>query len=204
MAPSASVLMRAFRAADGSFFYWRAGAYDPNMDDATGDQTPPFPIVDYSDQIIAGFVEGPLARSDATAFPLAGLGTVGTPITFAAFMVQTPPGDDCRDYESISIWVVVTAAPTTPAVVTLTSIWSNKDTPAAPADLSPLRSDDAILDGESPQNIYEAQYDVTGTTAAVGFALGPFNVPVRGRTHLLGIKAVPGDVEGYCVAMRLA
>jgi len=204
VAATASLLMRAYRALDGSYFFWRAGAYDPTMSDATGSQTPPFPIVDYSDFVIAGFLEGPLARSDETAFALPGLGTPGVPITFGAGMtIQTAPGTDCRDYSSITVWVVITAAPSTPALLTLTSIWTNTPTPSTPADVGALRSDDAISNGDSPQNIYQAQYDVNGTTASSGAAQGPFNVPVRGRNHLLGIKSDVGDVEGYCIAMRL-
>lgn len=205
MAGTASVLMRAYRALDGSYFYWRAGAYDPGMDDAIGDQTPPFAKVSYSDQVIVGTVEGPLARTDPEAFALAGLGTPGVPITFgASTTVQTAPGIDCRDFSSISVWIVVTAAPSTPAVVTVQSLWTNKDTPATAADVGVLRSDDAIVAGASPQNIYQAEYAVSGTTAATGVALGPFNVPVRGRRHLLAIKSDVGDVQGYCIAMRFA
>lgn len=196
-----STLMRAYRAANGSFFTWRAGGYDPDMDDAS----PPFPKVDYSDHTVIGILGGPLARSDADGFNLPGLGTPAIPITFTVPQtVQSAPGTDCRDFSSISIWIVITAAPTTPAVVTLTSLWTNSDAPATQADVGALRSDDAIVDGLSPQNIYQATYDVTGTTVSSGAAQGPFNVPVRGRHHLLAIKSDTGDVEGYAVAMRLA
>lgn len=205
MSGQASVLMRAFRAANGSYHTWRAGAFDPTMSDAVGDQAPPFPVGDYSDHVAVAFLEGPLARTDEEAFALAGLGTPGSPITFTSgVIVETGPGVDCRDYSSISVWVIITAAPTTPAVVTLQSIWTNKEPPAAPSDVGALRSDDAIVDGVSPQNIYRAEYDVTGTTASSGAAQGPFNVPVRGRRHLVAIKSDVGDVEGYVIAMRFA
>ncbi|MDB4278134.1 hypothetical protein N9917_00890 [Deltaproteobacteria bacterium] len=205
MAATASILMRAFRVADGSFFMWRAGAYDPTMSDATGDQAPPFPTGDYSDQVQVGTLGGPLARSDADSFTVPGLGTSGAPVTFpgAGGIFNSPP-TECRDFTSISCWVVITAAPTTPAVVSLISAWSNKLTVAASADIGVQRSDDAIVDGVSPQNEYIAEYEIGGITAASGAALGPFNVPVRGRGHILIVKSDTGDVEGYVLAMRMA
>lgn len=205
MAGTASVLMRAYRALDGSFFYWRAGAYDPDMNDATGDQAPPFPKVGYSDQVVVGTVEGPLARTDPESFLLPGLGTPGSPVVFpnAGGIFNTPP-TDCQDFSSISLWVVLTATPTTPAVVSLSSAWSNKGTVAAAADIGVQRSDDAIVDGNSPQNQYIAEFTVSGPTAATGAALGPYNVPVRGRGHILILKSDTGDVEGYALAMRMA
>jgi hypothetical protein len=193
--------MRAYRAADGSFYTWRAGAYDPNMDDAS----PPFPKVDYSDHVQIGILGGPLARSDAEAFALAGLGTPGVPLTVTIPpIVQTPPGTDCRDFTSISVWFVVTAAPTTPAQVNVRSVWTNTSSPSGPEHQGILNSDDAILNGSSPQNVYTAEYTVNGTAAATGAALGPFNVPVRGRNHLIVISSDTGDVEGYAIAMRFA
>jgi len=205
LAATASVMMRAFRAANSSFFTWRAGAYDPTMSDAVGDQAPPFPIIDYSDHVLIGTIGGPLARTDPEAFLLAGLGTPGVPVTFTtAGVVETPPGVDCRDFESISLWVVVTAAPTTPAVVSVRSLWSNMATVSASADIGIQASDDSISAGISPQNGYTAEYAVTGTTVAVGVALGPYNVPVRGRRHLFGVESDTNDVEGYVLAMRMA
>jgi hypothetical protein len=192
--------MRAFRVADGSFYTWRAGAYDPAMADAT----PPFPKVDYSDHVQIGILGGPLARSDAEAFAVPGMGTPGTPVTLGVGGVgQTVPGTDCRDFASISAWFVVTAAPTTPAVVTLKSLWTNIDAAAVPADLGVQASDDAISAGVSPQNKYVAEYTINGTTAVEGAALGPFNVPVRGRRQILVAESSTLDVVGYMVAMRL-
>jgi len=204
VAATASVLMRAYRAADGSYHTWRAGGYDPDMSDAVGDQAPPFPIVDYSDHVVIGFLEGPLARSDANSFEI--IGTLASPVTFPTSGVFNIPGTDCRDYDSISCWVVVTAAPTTPAVVSLTSAWTNVDSGGAsgPEHLGVQRSDDAISSGISPQNQYQADFEVNAITAASGAALGPYNVPVRGRNHILIVKSDTNDVEGYVVAMRLA
>jgi hypothetical protein len=196
--------MRAYRSTDNSYHTWRAGNYDPTMSDAVGDQAPPHPIVQYSDFVVVGTLGGPLARTDAESFPLVGLGTVGVPITLP--MVSTPetaPGTDCRDYQSISVWFIVTAAPS-PAVVTMQSLWTNTSLAATAAEGGLLTSDDAILAGVSPQNPYQAEYTVTGTTAATGTALGPFNVPVRGRNHRLVIRSDTGDVEGYAVALRIA
>lgn len=205
MAGQQAFLMRAYRSIDGSFHTWRAGQYDPTMSEATGAQAPPHPVVDYSDFVVVGFLGGPLARSDAEAFAVPGLGTSGTPITFLSSSVQESlPGTDCRDFESISLWIVVTAAPTTPAVVSVRSLWANVDSPAAAADVGHQRSDDAILDGVSPQNNYVADFEVTGTTAATGIALGPYNVPIRGRRHIFAVESDTNDVEGYVVAMRLA
>jgi hypothetical protein len=196
--------MRAFRAADSSFHTWRAGAYDPTMSDATGDQAPPFPTGDYSDHVAIAFLEGPLARSDAEAFLLAGMGTPGSPATFAIdtgpSTVETAPGTDCRDFESISIWIVVTSVGTA-ATLTLSSAWSNVDAPSGAADIGIQRSDDAITDGDSPQNTYAAIYSFTGLP---GQALGPYNVPTRGRRHLLAVASDTGDLEGYALAMRMA
>lgn len=206
MAATASILMRAFRAADSSFFTWRAGAYDPTMSDATGDQAPPFPVGDYSDFVVLGTVEGPLARSDAEAFEI-GIGTSGAPVVFpSSGGAINSPGVDCRDYESISCWIVVTAAPTTPAVVEVTSAWTNVSgsNVDGPEDLGVQRSDDAITGGVSPQNEYRAQYTISGTTAATGAALGPYNVPVRGRNHILIVKSDTNDVVGYVLGMRMA
>lgn len=207
MAATASVLMRAYRAADGSYHTWRAGGYDPDMSDAVGDQAPPFPIVDYSDHVVIGFLEGPLARSDANSFEI-GIGTSGSPVVFPSGGggANNSPGIDCRDYDSISCWIVVTAAPTTPAIVSVTSAWTNVDSGgvSGPEHLGVQRSDDAISSGISPQNQYQADFEVNAITAASGAALGPYNVPVRGRNHILIVKSDTNDVEGYVVAMRLA
>jgi hypothetical protein len=197
--------MRAFRVADSSFHTWRAGAYDPTMSDATGSQAPPFPIVDYSDFVVIGTVGGPLARSDGDAFLLTGLGTPGTPITFAIdtgpSSVETVPGTDCRDFSSISLWVVVTTVGTA-TQVRLTSVWSNIDAAAVLAtDFGIQASDDEIAAGVSPQNTYRATYPLSGAPVT---ALGPYNVPVRGRRHLLVIDTDTGDLEGYVLAMRIA
>lgn len=204
MAASASILMRAFRVADSSFHTWRAGAYDPNMDDAVGDQAPPFPSGDYSDHVVIGFLGGPLARSDTDAFLLAGLGTPGTPVTFPGggpSIVETAPGTDCRDFESISLWVVVTAAPTLPSSVRIQSYWGHKDAVVGGTDGGIQPSDDAIVEGLSPQNNYQAEHSFTSLP---GIALGPYNVPVRGRRHVALIDSDTGDVEGYVLAMRIA
>lgn len=200
----ASVLMRAFRAADQSYHTWRAGSYDPNMDDATGDQAPPFPIIDYSDPVVIGFIGGPLARSDAEAFTVPGLGTSGTPITFLTAGVTQTTGTECRDFKSISVWVVITNAPTTPAVLSVRSIWTNTSSVGGAGDYGIQASDDAIVSGVSPQNRYIAEFTVTGTSAAVGFAHGPYNVPVRGRLHTLSLDSDTNDVQGYVLVMRLA
>ncbi|UCG88452.1 MAG: hypothetical protein JSW71_07890, partial [Gemmatimonadota bacterium] len=73
-----------------------------------------------------------------------------------------------------------------------------------PQDFGIQASDDAISAGVSPQNQYRAEYTVNGTTAATGAALGPYNVPVRGREHLLIVRSDTGDVEGYALVMRMA
>lgn len=205
MAGQQAFLMRAYRSIDGSFHTWRAGQFDPTMSEATGAQAPPHPTGEYSDFVVVGFLGGPLARSDADAFEVPGLGTSGVPITFTtAGVAEAPPGTECRDFESISVWVVVTNAPTTPSVVTVRSLWTNVDSVGSSADLGVQRSDDAILDGVSPQNKYLAEFEVTGTSASVGFALGPYNVPVRGRRHIVVVESSTNDVEGYVLAMRLA
>jgi hypothetical protein len=177
------------------------------MSDATGDQAPPFPPGDYSDHVVIGTVEGPLARSDAEAFEI-GIGTSGSPVVFPSGGggANNNPGVDCRDYEFISCWIVVTAAPTTPAVVEVTSAWTNVSgsNVDGPEDLGVQRSDDAIAAGVSPQNEFQRDYTINGTTAASGAALGPYNVRVQGRNHILIIKSDTGDVEGYAVGMRIA
>ena len=202
MAGTASVLMRAFRSIDGSFFTWRAGSYDPAMTDAVGDQTPPFPIVDYSDHVAIGFIGGPLARTDPTSFAPAGLGTSGTPVTFpvpGAPLLETSPGTDCRDFESISYWVNITnvAGGTT---LTLQAFWGMEETPAGAGDYGVQNSDDQIAAGISPQAAYTAQFTISGTTNAYG----PFNVPVRGRFCRLSVSSDNGAVEGYVRAIRFA
>lgn len=191
--------MRAYRAADGSYFTWRAGSYDPNMEDAVGDQAPPFPIIDYSDHVVIGFAGGPLARSDAEGFNLTGLGTSGTPVTFATApgTTETAPGTDCRDYRSITYWVYVTAAGTA-GTLSLKVSWASVEAAAA-SDFTAQKSDDAISGGLSPQNTYIGQFTVSGTAT-----LGPFNVPVRGRRSALTVETDTGDLQGYVVAMRLA
>jgi len=193
--------MRAFRAANSSFFTWRAGAYDPTMSDAVGDQAPPFPIVDYSDHVVIGQIGGPLARTDAEGFTLTGLGTSGTPVTFSSAAGGTPetaPGTDCRDFSSITYWVYVTT-PGTATVMNLFCAWAPRDAALA-ADFSNVKSDDLISGGISPQNTYQGQFTVpTG-----GGPVGPFNIPVRGRRGVLSVQTDTGDLEGYALAMRLA
>jgi hypothetical protein len=203
LAATASVMMRAFRAADSSFFTWRAGSYDPTMSDASGDQAPPFPVGDYSDQVVLGQIGGPLARTDATAFSPAGLGTSGSPVVFTAAatpVVETSPGTDCRDFESITYWVNVTgvAAGTT---VTVRALWGMEAVPAAPGDYGLQASDDQISAGVSPQAVYEAVYDIT---VGIANAFGPFNVPVRGRFCRLAVSSNNGLVQGFVRALRMA
>lgn len=201
MPAQAVFVMRAFRSIDSSYFVWRAGEFDDDMSEAN----PPNPKNEYSDHMVIGQIGGPLARSDAEASPVAGLGTSGTPITFTtAGVSESNPGTDCQDFSSISVWVVVTAAPTTPAVVSLRSRWSNVGATSGPADSGFQTSDDAITSGASPQNQYVAEFTINGTTVAEGAALGPYNVPVRGRRHILTVDSDTNDVEGYVLAMRLA
>jgi hypothetical protein len=204
VAASASIIMRAYRVADSSFHTWRAGAYDPTMNDATGAQAPPFPTGDYSDHVVIGTLGGPLARSDAEAFLLPGMGTPGAPITFnidsGPSTVEGTPGTDCRDYESISIWIVVTTVGTA-ATLNVGSAWSNVNVAAGGADVGVQYSDDAIVDGDSPQNAYRAIYSFSGLP---GQALGPYNVPIRGRRHFAVVATDTGDLEGYVLAMRMA
>lgn len=199
MAGTASVLMRAFRNADSSFFTWRAGAYDPTMSDAVGDQAPPFPVVDYSDIVVIGQIGGPLARTDADGFPLTGLGTSGVPVTFATTpgTSETAPGTDCRDFDSITYWVYVTTSGTA-TTMTLSCAWAAVDAAVA-SDFSPIRSDDQIASGVSPQNVYEGVF----TLPASG-PVGPFNIPVRGRRARLTVQTDTGDLDGYVLAMRQA
>jgi len=200
MPAEAAYLMRAFRSIDGSFHTWRAGDFDTDMSDTT----PPFSPGDYSDFVLLGFVGGPLARSDADAFTVAGLGTSGVPVTYAIdsgpATAQTTPGTDCRDFESISCWVVVTTVGTA-TTLTVSSLWTNTSSPSGAADLGFQRSDDAIVDGDSPQNSYRAIYSFSGAPSQ---ALGPYNVPVRGRRHLLTVATDTGDLQGYVLVMRMA
>jgi hypothetical protein len=203
VAATASVMMRAFRALDSSFHIWRAGAYDPTMSDATGDQAPPFPVGDYSDFVVIGQIGGPLARSDNTAFSPAGLGTSGVPVVFpvaATPLVETSPGTDCQDFSSISYWVNVTtlAAGTS---LTLRVYWGMEASPGGIADYGIQASDDQISAGVSPQAPYQAVYDLTG---GITTAFGPFNVPVRGRYCRLTISSDNGLVQGYVRALRVA
>lgn len=203
MAGTASILMRAFRSADSSFFTWRAGAYDPQMTDAVGDQAPPFPIIDYSDHVVIGAVEGPLARTDPEATAVAGLGTPGTPITFgnaASPSPETFPGTDCRDFDSITYWVVLTNKGTA-TNVTLDVAWSWKDNPANAGDVGELMSDDQISAGVSPQNVYQTVHTWSVGTVPQGFMI---NVPVRGRRSRVSLFTDTGDAQGYVVAMRIA
>ena len=203
MAGTASILMRAFRAADSSFFTWRAGAYDPSMEDAVGDQAPPFPIIDYSDQVIVGQIGGPLARTDQTAFAPAGLGTLGVPVTFpvaAAPLLQTSPGTDCQDFTSITYWVNVTTL-AGGVSLSLRAYWGMEASPVGIADYGSQASDDQISAGVSPQAVYEAVYDLTG---GITTAFGPFNVPVRGRYCRLAVISDNGAVQGHVRAMRFA
>lgn len=202
MAGQQAFLMRAYRSIDGSFHTWRAGEFDDDMSEATGTQTPPHPTGEYSDFVVVSFLGGPLARSDEDAFLLTGMGTSGSPITFlAAGVAETLPGTDCQDYGSISLWVVVTSAPTTPATVSVQSFWGSIDAAAVAADTGAQSSDDAISAGVSPQNEYVAEYTFASAPTR---ALGPYNVPVRGRRHIVRVSSNTNDVEGYVLAMRLA
>lgn len=193
--PQQAFLMRAYRSIDGSFFTWRAGQYDPNLLEAT----PPHPKVEYSDPVVLGFVGGPLARTDAEGFTLAGLGTSGTPVTFATSpgTIESDPGTDCRDFSSITYWVYITA-PGTASSMELRVRWASVDAAVA-ADFTTQKSDDAITSGVSPQNTYVGQFTIPGSGT-----IGPFNVPVRGRRAELIVETDTGDLDGYVVAMRIA
>ena len=205
MAGQQAFLMRAFRAANGSYHTWRAGQYDPTMAEATGSQAPPFPVGGYSDFMVLSFLGGPLARSDAEAAPLPGMGTVGVPVAFpngSPPLINTNPGLDCRDFSSVSIYVVITT-PGTATLATLFVAWSGADAAAFTVDAGIQRSDDAIAAGVSPQNFYQADF-VMPPPFGLGPVLGPFNVPVRGRRFFLAVQMNTGDVLGYVTAQRLA
>jgi hypothetical protein len=169
------------------------------MNDAVGDQAPPFPIVDYSDQVVVGYVEGPLARTDPSGFDV--LGTLALNAVFDSPPTPTLevlPGTDCRDFSSISYWVyIVTDWGATQ--IDVYSYWSQEATPASDADFGPITSDDQIASGLSPQNTYIGRFTISGPTT-----LGPFNIPVRGRFARIGVASDNGWAEGYVKAMRLA
>jgi len=202
VAATASILMRAFRSTDSSYHTWRAGNYDPTMSDAVGDQVPPHPIVQYSDFVVVGTLGGPLARTDAEGFTLAGLGTSGSPVTFTTApgaTFATVPGLDCRDYESITVWVYITT-PGTATEMRLFCAWAAVDA-AVGSDFSSTRSDDQIASGISPQNLYQAVFVLPTPDNGL---VGPFNIPVRGRRALIAVQTDTGDLEGYALAMRHA
>ena len=205
MAGQQAFLMRAFRAANGSYHTWRAGQYDPAMAEATGPQAPPFPVGGYSDFMVLSFLGGPLARSDLEALPLPGMGTVGVPIAFplgSPPLVNTNPGLDCQDFTSVSLFVHITT-PGTASLATLFAAWSGVEAAAFTVDAGIQRSDDAILAGVSPQNIYQATFPMPPPTGP-GPVLGPFNVPVRGRRLFLALQMDTNDSLGYVTALRLA
>jgi hypothetical protein len=206
MAGQQAFLMRAFRSADGSYHTWRAGQYDPLMAEATGSQAPPFPPGDYSDFMVVSFLGGPLARTDGEAAPLSGLGTSGAPITFNIFAsglsLNSDPGLDCRDFSSVTVWVVLTNQGTASSG-SLFAGWSGKDAAAFLADVAIQKSDDAISGGISPQNVYVATVTLP-TPVGVAPVLGPYNVPVRGRRFFFGLYFDTADVEGYVIAQRFA
>jgi hypothetical protein len=169
------------------------------MDDAVGDQAPPFPIVDYSDQVVVGYVEGPLARTDPSGFDV--LGSLAVPVVFDSPptpTLETLPGTDCRDFSSISYWVFV-AEDNGATSIDVYSYWSQEATPAADADFGPITSDDQIASGLSPQNTYIGRFTISGPTT-----LGPFNIPIRGRYARIGVASNNGLAEGNAKAMRLA
>lgn len=195
MAAQAVFVMRAFRSIDSSYFVWRAGEFDDDMSEAN----PPNPKNEYSDHMVIGQIGGPLARTDVEGFNLTGLGTSGSPVTFATSpgTAESDPGTDCRDFSSVSYWVYVTA-PGTASTMELRVRWASVDSAVA-ADFASQKSDDAISGGVSPQNTYVGQFSISGTGT-----IGPFNVPVRGRRAELVVETDTGDLDGYAVAMRIA
>ena len=200
MTAQAAFLMRAYRIIDGSFWTWRAGEYDSDMSETT----PPNPPGEYSNFTVLGFIGGPLARSDAEAVPLPGMGTSGAPVAFpngSPPMVNTNPGLDCQDYQSVSVYVVITT-PGTASLGSLFVAWSGVAAADFTVDAGVQNSDDAIAAGISPQNLYRADF-VMPPLVGVGPVLGPFNVPVRGRRFFLALQMNTGDVQGYVTAMRL-
>jgi hypothetical protein len=193
--------MRAYRTIDGSFHTWRAGEFDTDMSETT----PPHPKGEYSDFVVLSHIGGPLARSDAEAFPFPGLGTSGAPITFSQApvpSVNTDPGIDCQDYSSVTVFITITT-PGTAALATVLGAWSGVDAAALAADVTAQRSDDSIAAGVSPQNQYQATYTMP-TPVGVAPVLGPFNLPVRGRRFFLAVMFDTADVEGFVTVMRLA
>jgi hypothetical protein len=168
------------------------------MSDATGDQAPPNPIVDYSDFVAVAFLEAPLARDDAEQVEV--IGTSGSPVAFATSPTvtsQAAPGTDMRDYESCNYWVYITT-PGTGAVLSVFATAAGVDS-AATSDHGILRSEDQIAAGVAPQAIYQMDFDMT--TAA---PYGPINIPKRGRRHRLSVSTDTGDVLGYVSAQRIA
>jgi hypothetical protein len=198
MTATASVLMRAFRGADSSFFMWRAGSYDPTMSDATGDQAPPFPPGDYSDHVVTGLIGGPLARTDATGTDV--LGNSGAPATFGTVPTYQATASVVRDFAEASCFAYITNKAGAGSI-TLQAVFAEKVTPAA-GDFGSLTTDDAPTAGVAPQFQYQAEYDVSGETPP--FVLGPFNVPIRGPKVYFGIKGDAGAPEGYLRVVRIA
>jgi len=182
----ASVLMRAFRALDQSYFTWRAGAYDPNMEDAVGDQAPPFPILDYSDHVVIGFIGGPLARTDATGTEV--IGTSGTPVAIGTAVTTQSTDTELRDFREVSIFIYVSAKAGA-STVEVQYQFAEKAAPAA-TEYGTQTAEDAPVSGVAAQNNYVATYDISGLTPP--FTLGPFNVPVRGSKGRVGISADAG------------
>lgn len=194
----ASVLMRAFRAIDQSYFTWRAGSYDPDMLDAVAEQTPPFPIGDYSDHVALGFIGGPLARTDVTGTEV--IGTSALPVTIGTgFTAQTTP-TELRDFREVSVYLYVSGV-TTAEVVEVSYQFAEKSAPAA-AEFGDLTAETSPLAGVAEQNSYVATYNIALLTPP--FTLGPFNVPARGTKGRVRVRVDAGSIDAYATAQRFA
>lgn len=192
----ASVLMRAFRAIDQSYFIWRAGSFDPNMEDAVAEQAPPFPIGDYSDHVALGFIGGPLARTDVTGTDV--IGTSALPVAIdTTFTAQTTP-TELRDFREVSVYLYVSGV-TLATVVEVSYQFAEKGSPAA-TDFGNLTAEGVPVGGVAVQDTYVATYDISTLTPP--FALGPFSVPVRGTKGRVRVKVDAGSIEAYATAQR--
>jgi hypothetical protein len=113
--------------------------------------------------------------------------TVKTATAFATTYAFTDSLTNVVDYVDVCFSIVVSDKGTNSSVVVKAQTNVHESTPTVWAD---MRSDDKILNGAAPLDIYEGTFDVSSLTAP--FVLH-FNVPRRGRHIRLGIKGTAAD-----------
>lgn len=113
--------------------------------------------------------------------------TVKTAGAFATSYAFTDTLSDITDYVDVCFTLVVSDKGTNTSVVVKAQTNLHESTPTVWAD---MRSDDKIVSGAAPLDIYEGTFDVSGLSAP--FVLH-FNVPRRGRHMRLGVKGTAAD-----------